>query len=268
MSRKITTYDQLDSFHITRNGNISTKDGIIIEFEDNCSVCGELYYMRQKRDSLICSLDCKKNIEDKEMINLLSIDGYKVLGLYSKNKRRYAKMICPFGHINNIMAFNFKNGHRCKKCAYTGNKNSHWKGGVVTRNIPLYNTYYKQLDTYEEVRRSSIDENILEVRCTYCNKWYIPKRTSVRSRIQNIKGNINYRSENRFYCSDECKGNCDLFNQKLFPKSFLNPRSITREVQPQLRKMVLERDNWTCQKCNEVSNLHCHHIDPVINNPI
>jgi 5-methylcytosine-specific restriction endonuclease McrA len=200
------------------------------------------------------------------MINLLSIDGYKVLGLYSKNKRRYAKMICPFGHINNIMAFNFKNGHRCKKCAYTGNKNSHWKGGVVTRNIPLYNTYYKQLDTYEEVRRSSIDENILEVRCTYCNKWYIPKRTSVRSRIQSIIGQTT--GENRFYCSNGCKGSCEIFNQQTQIKGH-KPNKYTREVQPQLRKIVLERDNWKCQKCSDINiQLHCHHIDPVVNNPI
>jgi len=45
-------------------------------------------------------------------------------------------------------------------------------------------------------------------------------------------------------------------------------------VQPELRKLVLLRDNYTCQKCNTSKEdnpdleLHCHHIDPVINNPI
>jgi thymidylate synthase (FAD) len=33
--------------------------------------------------------------------------------------------------------------------------------------------------------------------------------------------------------------------------------------------MVLERDNWTCQKCEKRGgHIHCHHIDPVILNPI
>ena len=40
--------------------------------------------------------------------------------------------------------------------------------------------------------------------------------------------------------------------------------------------MVFKRDNWTCMNpdCNKSKSefpeleLHCHHIDPVINNPI
>ena len=38
--------------------------------------------------------------------------------------------------------------------------------------------------------------------------------------------------------------------------------------------MVLERDQWTCHKChsskleNNNLELHCHHIDPVVNNPV
>jgi len=48
-----------------------------------------------------------------------------------------------------------------------------------------------------------------------------------------------------------------------------NKPATSREVQPALRKLVLERDDWTCQKCDSQENgLHCHHIDPVINNPI
>ncbi len=44
--------------------------------------------------------------------------------------------------------------------------------------------------------------------------------------------------------------------------------ATSREVQPQLRKLVLKRDNWMCVKCNRTDTLHCHHIDPVKNNPI
>ena len=47
--------------------------------------------------------------------------------------------------------------------------------------------------------------------------------------------------------------------------------ATSREVQPELRKLVLKRDDYKCQKClkglDEVQ-LHCHHIDPIINNPV
>jgi hypothetical protein len=250
------TYKDLEEFeYITSKGYFRKRNSKSSLFElfliCNCKKCGDEFLAFKKNVKkgigIYCSYSCSRN-------------GYKHTE-ETKDKLRYKK---TKDHCLKI-----SKGKKGKSyLSNSGDNCNFWKGGYRLNNIPAFDVYKNQIDQYEEVKRSSIDENILEVRCTYCNKWYIPKRTSVRSRIQNIKGNINYRSENRFYCSDECKGNCDLFNQKLFPKSFLNPRSITREVQPQLRKMVLERDNWTCQKCNEVSNLHCHHIDPVINNPI
>ena len=43
----------------------------------------------------------------------------------------------------------------------------------------------------------------------------------------------------------------------------------SREVQPHLRKLVLERDDWTCQKCgNGDKELHCHHMTGIEINPI
>lgn len=46
--------------------------------------------------------------------------------------------------------------------------------------------------------------------------------------------------------------------------------NTSREVQPQLRQMVLERDNWTCQKCEAGvdAELHCHHLEGIRWNPL
>ena len=54
---------------------------------------------------------------------------------------------------------------------------------------------------------------------------------------------------------------------------FLNrPQPVTsREVQPELRQMRLEKDDYTCQKCHRTideAELHCHHITGVEQNPI
>ena len=52
-----------------------------------------------------------------------------------------------------------------------------------------------------------------------------------------------------------------------FPRGF--KKATSREVQPELRQMVLERDGWTCQRCEETEvELHCHHITGILQNPI
>ena len=43
---------------------------------------------------------------------------------------------------------------------------------------------------------------------------------------------------------------------------------LRREVQPELRSMVLERDNYECQKCGNTEGLQCHHIYPVNIEPL
>lgn len=147
-----------------------------------------------------------------------------------------------------------------------GYNNPNWKGGYAFNDIPTYNEYYLKLEPIEETRKSLIDENILEVRCTYCNRWYIPKRNNVRSRIDSINGKG--AGENRFYCSDECKGSCSIYWTRDYPKGFKNTNDRKRVDQPALRKLVLERDNWKCIKCGNDKDLYCHHFEGIEQNPI
>jgi hypothetical protein len=75
--------------------------------------------------------------------------------------------------------------------------------------------------------------------------------------------------ECRLYCSENCKQACPTYWQQKYPKGFKHVTS--REVNPYLRQMVLERDNWTCQICGKTSKeaqLHVHHMDPVAQNPM
>ena len=147
-----------------------------------------------------------------------------------------------------------------------GASNPNYKGGYWKRNIPLYDTYAHRISYAEEVRRLPEDNKILQVICTYCGKWHIPKRTDVSERIK-ILVNGKTRGEARFYCSKACKKACPLFGMHKNVKG--NKAATSREVQPALRKIVLERDNWACIRCGATdAELHCHHIDPVVNNPI
>ena len=126
----------------------------------------------------------------------------------------------------------------------------------------FYNSYAKKIDWCEEVRENS--DGYLEVRCDYCGKWFIPTNMEVQNRMsatQNVNG-----GEKRFYCSKECKSLCPIFNQQYYYKGKENKN--VREVQPQVRHLVLERDGYTCQKCGSIEYLHCHHIYPVATNPL
>ena len=133
----------------------------------------------------------------------------------------------------------------------------------IKQNYHRYSIYQPQLEPYGVICRCK-DNDILEVQCIYCGKWFVPEGNTVRSKAWAIshKGH----GECNIYCSEWCKYNCPTFNKSKYPKGFR--QSTSREVQPQLRKMVFVRDNYTCNKCGSNENLHCHHLTGVEQNPI
>lgn len=143
-------------------------------------------------------------------------------------------------------------------------KHPKWSGGYYTNQLPLYSTYMPQLVYAEECRQNPDDKNILQVKCTYCGKWFTPTTTQVYERIRSLNGK-NY-GEGRLYCSNNCKIECPIFHQISYPKDF--KPTTSREVQPELRQMRFKVDNYTCQKCKKhqdelEAGLHCHHIEGI-----
>jgi hypothetical protein len=174
------------------------------------------------------------------------------------NRNTLVTIICPVHGEFEQKAGNHMNGSGCPKCS------NQYYIGYARDGIPLFETYGPKLSRYGVVcKRDDIDDNILNVRCMYCNKWYTPSLNSVLQKIKSIKTGV---GELNLYCSSGCKYQCPTYNQKKWPKGF--KPTTSREVQPQLRKLVFERDNWTCQKCGTKENLHCHHITGVELNPI
>lgn len=140
--------------------------------------------------------------------------------------------------------------------------NVNWRGGEFE---VWYDDYKEKLQTFEETRRDPNNQNLLQVKCTYCGKWINPKRHNVFSRIAWFEGRAS--NENRFYCEgDGCKKLCPIYGQELYPKGYL--QNTSREVQPELRQLCFKRDNWTCQRCGATENLHCHHLEGIMQNPI
>jgi len=143
-----------------------------------------------------------------------------------------------------------------------------------------YDTWYDKLYLYydsEEIRRDPNNYELIQFKCYYtgCKNWFNPTNQQLYIRYRAICGSNDGRNrQGNLYCCDECKNRCSVFRKRKQP-NILN-REIGREVQPELRKMVLERDNYTCQHegCGKSLVefpdlvLHCHHIFPLNEDPV
>ena len=194
-------------------------------------------------------------------------EGYTLLSQSYQSNKQKLHYSCRRGHEGTIKWNTWLTGARCLQCNRENSKksgNPHWKGGIVERKLVSYEIVAPQLGLCETTRPDPEEPSILQAKCNYCGKWFRPNRSAVRGRIQALNGPAG--GEVRLYCSRECKRECPIFWKRLYPEGF--KRATSREVQPELRQIVFERDEWNCQKCGANSSLHCHHIESVSKNPI
>ena len=230
-----------------RTGKWYKKNGSDWAYKEFCKNCGEPFLAHRNKEKYCC-IGCSSK--------------------YNNSGKKYSE-----GHCKNIskgLKGKPKTEEHCRNMSISlkgknaGSKCHLWKGGYSSKDTPLYDTYASQLEWCEEVRSNKDDPNILEVKCTYCGKWYIPSLNNVKGRSCFL--NDKYKSEGRFYCSEECKQECPIFWKHKWPKGF--KIATSREVQPELRQLVLKRDGYQCVKCGSTESLHCHHITGVELNPI
>ena len=198
-----------------------------------------------------------------------------------KQENLYEYIVCKScGKLKHISEFSKNHNLRSSKGIQTDCKicvaKRHREDGL---EYARYDIYSKKLNLYEEIRDNN---NILEVKCTYCGEFFKPLRKMVDLRVNTIMGYEQKRnSESRLYCSDTCKKSCPVYGK--LPKTLIRedairaglfiPQDLNREVQPELRQMVFARDNYTCVKCNTHKNqlckgLHCHHVEGIRWNPL
>jgi len=219
-----------------------------------CPKCGIILRKNKRRKTT------RQFIEDAKKVHG---DKYDYSLVQYKNNSTKVKIICPVHGVFEQKPNAHLNENNCPKCS------GRYEKKYAKDNIPVYDTYANQLEPYGiACRRNKEDENILEVKCMYCDRWYMPSMISVYGKIKCIKGNS--QGESNLYCSDTCKQACPTYGQILYPKGFKNDKTNTsREVQPALRKRVLKRDNYTCQRCSATDiELHCHHYEGIEINPI
>jgi len=174
-----------------------------------CKAC-HLKKIREKNEK-------RKKIKIKEIREAMAKEGYILKTKeYISNKQKL-EYICPQGHHRSINWNNWLTGTRCILCWHKdigGLGNPRWSGGVVERNLSSYETYSPQLERYEKIRPDPGEPEVLQVCCTHCEKWFNPSRSAVKSRLEAL--NTADGSENRLYCSDECKKKCEVYRKSTF----------------------------------------------------
>ena len=246
LDKNKTLEDQ--GFIKTSTGNYKKVGGKrrVYFYKESCEICNEPFLSNRRNGKFCCRTCSGKN---KTMLGKKHSEETKAkIGRSGKDNPMYGK---------------------------TGIESPTWKGGYRQKGVAFYDTFAPQLELYEEVRRNEQDPNVLEVKCFKCKEWYIPTLNNVKHKIQYLKGAEKY-SENNFYCSNECKNSCSIFHKS--PETLMKEDAVragrlpwlelTREVQPELRSMVLERDGNKCVKCESTNDLQCHHILPVNIEPL
>ena len=219
-----------------------------------CITCNE-DYLSMRKDDMFCSPVCRSNHPDhlailKSRSGVLSPRYGQQHSIESKRKMHESLKGRP-AHNKGIP---------CKEETKEKIRLAHFNGG---HEYVLYEDYKEKFIGIEEIQCDP-GGVALQVKCTYCDRWFTPNTYSVRHRLAYILRGLG--TEHRFYCTDGCKKSCPIFRQRVWPSGY--KVSSSREVQPSLRKMVLKRDGYECTKCHRTEELHCHHIDPVIQNPI
>jgi len=261
------TKDNLNEFYISNRGNLR-RNGITWKISE-CIICGE-YFLAQvgainKGLGKYCTPECKNEsmigegnhfFGRKHTQETKDLIGYKN-SLYERKK---GKDNPNFGRKHTIETrLKHKNNH--KSGVYDFRK----KCGI---EHCWYDTYEPQLSPYGvECRRSIDDRNILEVKCHLhsCGNWFKPNKYQSRMKISALNGK---GGEHNLYCSDGCKKLCPTFG--IHTDWVINSVGNNgRDFQYQLRQMVFERDDYTCQECGQRGgSFHCHHITPINESPI
>lgn len=224
-----------------------------------CKDCGRVfpvtdkYFTRNSRSQIGFRLKCKQCLNGKHY----DFNYHEKIEYLKNNKLKKCTMckevleLDKFAFIKSSGIYNGK----CKICS------------SIHRTLPLFydSILYKKISKHEECRRHPYSKTLVQVKCAYCNKWIDAKRNVIVARLNSING-ISPNSDSKIYCSDNCKNLCPVFRMQINERNQAN--NTSREVDPELRKMCFERDNWLCVKCGNNDNLHCHHILSYAHNKI
>ncbi len=140
-------------------------------------------------------------------------------------------------------------------------------GTLKKLTLKKINNRYPFFCKIEEVRTNPNNPKEIQVHCKNhkCENskekggWFTPTYIQLYERIRQLEKD--YGSGGcYFYCSNECKNSCPLFNLKSDP-FYINTKPYTESEYQTFRTFVLQRDNYICQYCGEKAT-DVHHERP------
>jgi hypothetical protein len=154
----------------------------------------------------------------------------------------------------------------CKECIR--NKS------VINRCSPAqFESYATRLTVLEDPKKDL--NNLLIVTCAYigCQNEFTPNNGQVRQRLKALEGKLSDNSENRIYCSQECKDACSVYRVRV-SNAIRNDliaaghlKIMKREVSQEFRTLAFQIRGMICERCGESHYLHVHHIEGVKESP-
>jgi hypothetical protein len=133
----------------------------------------------------------------------------------------------------------------------------------LNKTVSFYSFFTEYLIKYNyEVKNNN---GFLEIKCKWCNKWFLPIYKYIQYRINAINGLYSFGVECHLYCSDDCKNKCPIFNLRTDPNEIIE-KELRISIPQWLRKEILDRDNNECIICNSKENLELHHEKPLKEN--
>lgn len=255
-------WDNIEDVYLTNKGNLRRGNSLLI-YKKSCMNCGEPYLGDKSDSSIYCSKECAYNDRKPH-----SIKSKSKISTALKNRKFSKKHRLNISKSRKGIIFSeehIKNLSKSNKGKHSGSKSPAWKGGVKKANLPLYDTYAQQLYFAEEVKPYLDKDNrkLLQIKCTKCENFYVPKRDAVVDRIRSLNGKK--PGEHRFYCSQKCKDNCEIYGKNY--RSYLtmdkieNIKSYTNHELSVWSKEVLKNANYICEICGNKAT-QAHHIKP------
>ena len=225
------TWNNIDNFKLMKSG-LFRKGRTSYILKNSCKVCGNSYFIQQGCKGEYCSRQCLYVSNDKRVIVKCSTCGKDI------KIKRYKLSIQSNFYCNNL----------CKR-----NKSDYTK-----QNIPLYNTYAKQLEPYGiKCRRSTQDQNVLEVQCMYCGKWYQPTRSLLRHKYLTCSPDCNKKIQynDKAYTYDFVKQYIESNGYTLLSNEYINTHSYitvkcNNDHKPYKVKFYKFMQNQRCPICS------------------
>ncbi len=131
----------------------------------------------------------------------------------------------------------------------------------IGNRSPKYKTYKDRL-VIDDGPQKGI-HGALSVKCKFCKKHFTPTYKQVDSRVKALNGS---GGESNFYCSQECKDKCPVYNTRSKELGIKYKRD--QNFIKQANEMALERAEYECEICGEAKNLIVHHIKPFKTHPL